>query len=102
VTQAITTNNKWMLPIGIVIFLTLFGIQEHRLQSIETEIALLTASMNRSEVLDTYSSSKSDKTDIAMDKLRENILELNMKMVKIDSTIDAVLAQLKKLNNEDH
>jgi len=88
------------MPIGIVIFLTLFGIQEHRLQSIETEIALLTASMNRSEVLDTYSSNKSDKTDVAMDKLRENILELNMKMVRIDSTINAVLSQLKKLNND--
>jgi chromosome segregation ATPase len=91
-------NNKWLIPIGICIFLTLFGIQEYRLRSIETKIVLLTASMERGSVEEKYSTARTENLEEAVYQLRQDVRDLQGRLNKIDSNIETILQQLRRMD----
>jgi len=92
---AAVQNNKWIIPVGICIFLTLFGIQEYRLRSIETKIALLTASMERGSVEEKYSTARTKTLEIGMESLRTEVQTIRERLTKIDSNVETVLRELR-------
>ena len=94
-------NNRWLIPVGICIFLTLFGIQEYRLRSIETKITLLTASMERGSIEEKYSTARTQSLEAGVAQLRVDVQGLRERLTKIDANTESILQQLGRMGEKD-